>query len=103
MSAHDVSEGGLAMCLAECVSEPLGAEIEIACSALALFSEPPSRIVISVAPANADAVARSAEKIGVLTIGRVTARPYLRVHGVEVETAAIRAARESCLDALVRS
>ena len=57
-SAHDCSEGGLAVALAEaCVSGPeaIGAEIDLPGSArpeLALFGEGPSRIVVSV-PADA--------------------------------------------------
>lgn len=58
-SAHDCSEGGLAVALAECCFNPeklLGAEIEVnpgdAPAVAALFNEFQSRIVISVAPEN---------------------------------------------------
>jgi phosphoribosylformylglycinamidine synthase len=55
-SAHDCSEGGLAVSLAEaCISGPgpLGAEVELESAMplhLALFGEGPSRIVVSVPP-----------------------------------------------------
>ena len=58
-SAHDCSEGGLAVALAECCFNPeglFGAEIDLKASDMAattaLFSESQSRIVISVAPAD---------------------------------------------------
>jgi phosphoribosylformylglycinamidine synthase len=57
--AHDCSEGGLAVALAECCFNPeklFGAEIDLKTgdtpAAAALFNESQSRIVISVAPEN---------------------------------------------------
>ncbi|MEZ5429518.1 MAG: phosphoribosylformylglycinamidine synthase subunit PurL [Pyrinomonadaceae bacterium] len=64
-SAHDCSDGGLAVAVAECCfsslnNEPNGAEIELADRALStetlLFGETPSRIVISFAPENLEKV-----------------------------------------------
>src|SRR5213594_4382411 len=67
-SAHDCSEGGLAVALAECCFNPkqrFGAEIKISCSrdpagrqtsrsdvAATFFNESQSRIIISVVPEN---------------------------------------------------
>jgi phosphoribosylformylglycinamidine synthase II len=58
-SAHDCSEGGLAVLLAECCFNPeklFGAEIDLETGdtsvATALFNESQSRIVISIAPEN---------------------------------------------------
>jgi phosphoribosylformylglycinamidine synthase len=58
-SAHDCSEGGIAVALAECCFNPeklFGAEIEVKARnipvAPVLFNESQSRIVISVAPEN---------------------------------------------------
>jgi len=58
-SAHDCSEGGLAVALAECCFNPeksFGAEIDLkagdAPATTVLFNESQSRIVISVAPEN---------------------------------------------------
>lgn len=57
-SAHDLSEGGLAVALAEsCISGSIGAKIELDSSLrgdLALFSESQSRIVLSAAPQQAE-------------------------------------------------
>lgn len=57
-SAHDLSEGGLAVALAEsCISGGIGAEVELESSLRAdvtLFSETQSRIVLSTAPAQAE-------------------------------------------------
>jgi len=71
-SAHDCSEGGLAVALAESCFNPkqrLGADVKIPCShgpvgrtgetshsdvATTLFNESQSRVIISVAPENAD-------------------------------------------------
>jgi phosphoribosylformylglycinamidine synthase len=58
-SAHDLSEGGLAVALVECcVSGPgtLGAAVELGAGRLApeaaLFGEGPSRVLVSVPPAH---------------------------------------------------
>jgi len=54
-SAHDVSDGGLAVCLAECCimneNQPIGADIELTGSSLTtgeLFGEAPGRVVVSL-------------------------------------------------------
>jgi len=55
-SAHDVSDGGLAVCLAEsCIHSGLGADVQLSNAAPArldalLFGEAQSRIVFSVRP-----------------------------------------------------
>src|SRR5262249_23404867 len=58
-SAHDCSEGGLAVAVAECCFNPkklFGAEIDVNASdksaTTVLFNESQSRIVISIAPEN---------------------------------------------------
>ena len=54
-TAHDLSNGGLAVALAEaCVQGRLGARLEIAGGPLELFSETQARAVVAVAPAHAD-------------------------------------------------
>jgi phosphoribosylformylglycinamidine synthase len=63
-SAHDCSEGGLAVALAECCFNPagsLGASCDLSAAGAArldelLFNESQSRIVISTVPANAEMV-----------------------------------------------
>ncbi|MGM0652158.1 MAG: phosphoribosylformylglycinamidine synthase subunit PurL [Bacillota bacterium] len=61
-SAHDLSDGGLAVALAEsCLSGRIGAQLNLAPSdylPLALFGEGPSRVLISTAPEDADRVSQ---------------------------------------------
>jgi phosphoribosylformylglycinamidine synthase len=53
-SAHDLSEGGLAVALAECCMNGIGASIDFAGD---LFEEVQSRIVVTCAPENAGKIA----------------------------------------------
>jgi phosphoribosylformylglycinamidine synthase II len=60
-SSHDLSDGGLAVALAEsCIGSGLGAELHLPDTGLdayaALFSESNARFVVSVRPSDADAV-----------------------------------------------
>jgi phosphoribosylformylglycinamidine synthase len=81
-SAHDCSEGGLAVTLAEsCLTgkgEPLGVRVELGSTGLradvALFNESQSRVVISVAESDVEAALDflAGEKIPVQKLGRVT-------------------------------
>jgi len=63
-SAHDVSDGGLAVCLAECCLENrVGATVELSPGTNRLdwlFAEDPSRVVISVTPDGVADVSRIA-------------------------------------------
>jgi len=69
-SAHDCSEGGLAVALAEACFNPdgsLGASIDLSGAAESgleqiLFNETQSRVVISTVPENADAVLQSLQE-----------------------------------------
>ena len=81
-SAHDCSDGGLAVCVAEsCFSslgrEATGARIELTSDELSpealLFAESPSRIVISFAPENLDQVRETAGDCPFEIIGEVAA------------------------------
>ncbi|MSP40622.1 MAG: phosphoribosylformylglycinamidine synthase subunit PurL [Deltaproteobacteria bacterium] len=92
-SAHDVSDGGLAVALAECCvggpDKPLGVRIEtqemIRGDAL-LFSESQSRIVVSLKEANVDGLKEIAERrhvplqvIGTVGGARLTIQPLLQI------------------------
>jgi phosphoribosylformylglycinamidine synthase len=57
-SAHDISEGGLAVCLAEksLLSEQLGCEIDTDVTIGKLFGESQSRVVVSCSPGNSDEI-----------------------------------------------
>jgi phosphoribosylformylglycinamidine synthase subunit PurL len=104
-SAHDLSDGGLAVALAECCAGGVGASILISSevrSELALFHEGPSRIVVSTSAP--EAVERIAREHGVeaVRIG-VTMKGELRIdlNGVTVIDCAIgrlREARENALE-----
>ena len=68
-SAHDLSDGGLAVALAEsCISGGLGAEVEIATELrtdFALFSESQSRVILSASPDKADRLEQAVRAAGV--------------------------------------
>jgi phosphoribosylformylglycinamidine synthase II len=79
-SAHDCSEGGLAVTLAECCisgAAPLGALVELPLDGMLpeqlLFNESQSRIVLSVRPENVDVVlaALRFHRVPVAAIGEV--------------------------------
>jgi phosphoribosylformylglycinamidine synthase len=80
-SAHDVSDGGLAVALAECTVNGMGASIEIATELrpeFALFHEGPSRIVVSTTvPETVERIARK-HNVEALRIG-VTMNTGLRI------------------------
>jgi phosphoribosylformylglycinamidine synthase II len=81
-SAHDVSDGGLAVALAECAVNGMGADIEIKDGTLrpefALFHEGPSRILISTdVPKVVEQIARQ-HNIEAIRIG-VTMKDGLRI------------------------
>jgi phosphoribosylformylglycinamidine synthase subunit PurL len=80
-SAHDLSDGGLAVALAECSEDGIGASIEIATDLrpeLALFHEGPSRILVSTGvPEAVEKIAR-AHGVEAVRIG-VTMKERLRI------------------------
>ena len=86
-SAHDCSEGGIAVALAECCFNPdglLGAAIELPGSGrtdVLLFNESQSRIVISVAANNASDLLRNLEAAGVpaTRVGSVESNRQLQI------------------------
>ncbi|MBI4023360.1 MAG: phosphoribosylformylglycinamidine synthase subunit PurL, partial [Verrucomicrobia bacterium] len=80
-SAHDCSEGGLAVALAECCisGERLwGVRVELPPSSVRLddllFNEAPSRVIISVKPADADCFKKLCQTVGtpLAFLGKVT-------------------------------
>ncbi|HQU92623.1 MAG TPA: phosphoribosylformylglycinamidine synthase subunit PurL [Pyrinomonadaceae bacterium] len=79
-SAHDCSDGGLAVTIAECCfsslnREAIGASIDLTSNGLSneavLFAESPSRVVISFAPENLDRVKEIAGDVPFAVIGAV--------------------------------
>lgn len=82
-SAHDLSEGGLAVALAEsCISGGLGADVDFASDLrpdYAYFSESQSRILLSASPDKAEELAKLAASRGVpfQKLGKVTEEKQL--------------------------
>jgi phosphoribosylformylglycinamidine (FGAM) synthase-like enzyme len=63
---HDVSEGGLAVCLAEAaIFSGSGATLELAESPVELFGEVGGRAVLACAPGNAENLRHLADDTGV--------------------------------------
>jgi phosphoribosylformylglycinamidine synthase len=94
-SAHDCSEGGLAVALAEMLfAGNLGADIDLAGAPIAasvtddaalLFSESASRYLLEIPPDRFDLAARILKSAGVRfgVIGRITDSTALRVRGIK--------------------
>ncbi len=74
-SAHDTSEGGIAICLAEkaMASDGLGCEVNIEGDNAGLFGESHSRIIISASPEDATRISEIAveHNLGLLKMGKV--------------------------------
>ena len=65
-TAHDLAEGGLAVAMAEaCFARGLGADIRVALSPVALFSETQGRALVACSASAADEVLEAAEDAGV--------------------------------------
>ncbi|MBI3553240.1 MAG: phosphoribosylformylglycinamidine synthase subunit PurL [Elusimicrobia bacterium] len=93
LSAHDLSEGGLAAALSEmCFSGEFGAAIDlddvarsgsIYSNEALLFSESPSRVLLEVKPENEAAFLKCAKGATVKRIGETIANPILKVRGLD--------------------
>lgn len=78
-SCHDVSEGGVAVALSECIvgADGIGADVELQGEAVTqLFSESQSRFILSVKVENRKQFERF---VPAKLIGRVTAEPILQI------------------------
>jgi phosphoribosylformylglycinamidine synthase len=115
-SAHDVSDGGLAVALAECCvtgAESIGARIKLApapspIDALAmLFGETASGVVVSLAPTEVDPVTAMAHAAGVPTArigdtyGTALVIEVQPLGVLSLELQDIRRARDACLSSIV--
>ncbi|MFN3325519.1 MAG: phosphoribosylformylglycinamidine synthase subunit PurL [Bryobacteraceae bacterium] len=109
-SAHDLSDGGLAVALAECAfAHNIGADVKLDSDLrpeFLLFHEGPSRVLVSTA--DPEAVERIAAKHGVDAprIG-VTMEGVMRIQGragvlLDAEVAGLRHRWESALESLLR-
>jgi len=109
-SAHDLSEGGLAVAITESLFGPLGemvgATISLECPGRAdtlLFSEAPSRMLMSVPPGQAEGLEALAESFGVsLSRLGVTGGERVRVqlNGVEAIAIGLAALRDAWWSAI---
>jgi len=105
-SAHDCSEGGLAVCLAEsCVAGQLGARVSIPGGLpehRGLFGEDPSRIVVSLAAGNLSKLVEIARNAGaaVAEIGRIEG-DRLVIDGVDVAVSDLSRVHASGFQAIV--
>ncbi|HVM20467.1 MAG TPA: phosphoribosylformylglycinamidine synthase subunit PurL [Egibacteraceae bacterium] len=106
-SAHDVAAGGMLATLVEsCIAGDVGATVtpEDVAPHQWLFSESPTRVVVSVAAEDADALQRRCSDAGVFSrrLGTVQAEPRLTVDGVlELDLDEVRSAQERTLPALL--
>ena len=119
VSAHDISDGGLAVALAESCFAPtggrqsasgFGAVVNVGDSAsaeFALFGEHGARCVISVAPARLAALREIARQYGVAAseLGQVTREPSLRIEykGRTIIDSPVEALRDVWANSLERT
>jgi phosphoribosylformylglycinamidine synthase subunit PurL len=106
-SAHDVSDGGLAVALAECCfgqSGNLGAAVKLSCEGLDpaanLFGENASSVILSVAPDAAVGVEQMVAGSGIecRRIGTVLSDPMLSIDSdIETDVAELRTIYEQAL------
>jgi len=105
-SCHDVSEGGVAVALSECIvgTDGIGADIELQGEAITqLFSESQSRFILSVKEENREQFERY---VSAKLIGKVTSEPILQisVHNetvIKVEVEKIKKAWKGAIPCLL--
>ena len=108
-SAHDISDGGFAVALAEsCIAHGLGARVTLPSSEDApahalLFSEEPSRIIVSVSPSKAGEVAEVCKRYGVPfeKIGTVTGQTLAIEGAFDVPVEELTESHAAALDSIV--
>jgi phosphoribosylformylglycinamidine synthase len=106
-TAHDLSEGGLGIALAEAcfAGTGLGAAISLPLAGAELFAESQARALVACSPASIDAVLRAAEEEGVpaFEIGEVGGTALTIATDGEVVKAGVEALREIWETALPRA
>jgi phosphoribosylformylglycinamidine synthase len=107
-SAHDVSAGGLlASAVESCLAGPFGAALSAEPDVAThqwLFSESPTRVLVSVSPAEAPRLASLCHEHGVYQriAGTVTAEPSLDLGGqLMLDLAQVRSIHEDALPAVL--
>lgn len=82
-SAHDLSEGGLGVAIAEmCIGGRLGAEINFEASNL--FNEVNGCLLVEVTPENKTSFEKQFANLPFNKIGKVTAKPILKLNETEI-------------------
>jgi phosphoribosylformylglycinamidine synthase len=82
-SAHDLSEGGLAVAAAEmCIGGRLG--LDVVATSVAPFTEVNGCLLVEVSPANTVAFENQFACLPFAKIGVVTSEPILKISGVEI-------------------
>jgi len=108
-SAHDISDGGIAVCLAEsCIAGGVGATVRLPGSGdrtieARMFAEEPSRVIVSFAPEQRQAVQKVCTDLGVpyRTIGAVGGSE-LKIEGLcTVEVEDLAESHAAALDSIV--
>jgi phosphoribosylformylglycinamidine synthase len=118
LSAHDLSEGGLAVAAAEMTfSGEFGATLDLDVMAksgpiysneVLLFSESPSRVLLEVKPENEAAFMKAMKGVTVKKIGTTMANPILKVIGLdglvclEEPLSALKAAWQNTLPGMLK-
>jgi phosphoribosylformylglycinamidine synthase len=103
-SAHDLADGGLAVALAECSMDGIGASVALTSQLrpeLLLFDEGPSRILVSTTDPERVAAIAAAHAVEALMLGE-TRQGLLEIAGhLSVPVTELRAAWENALPALL--
>jgi phosphoribosylformylglycinamidine synthase subunit PurSL len=82
-SAHDLSEGGLAVAAAEmCIGGRLG--LEVVSTSVDLFTEVNGCLLVEVSPENVSAFEKMFEELPSSKIGQVISDPILKIAGAEI-------------------
>ncbi|MFY9826512.1 MAG: phosphoribosylformylglycinamidine synthase subunit PurL [Thermoanaerobaculia bacterium] len=106
-TAHDLSEGGFLIALAEACfgRRPMGARVDVPLAGADLFSETQGRALIAMAPEALDPVLAAAEKAGVPAreIGETGGESFIVKSGGEVLSAPIARLHEVWSTALPRA
>jgi phosphoribosylformylglycinamidine synthase len=105
-TAHDLSDGGLLLALAEaCFGHGLGVRLEVPLEGAALFSETQARALVACAPEQLERVLAAAERSGVPAreIGEVGGEILEVTSGGEAFRAPVAALREVWATALPKA
>ncbi len=82
-SAHDLSEGGLAVAAAEmCIGGRLG--MNVVPTLVGMFTEVNGCLLVEVSPANTAAFENQFTNLPFIKIGEVTSKPILKISNVEI-------------------